>query len=189
MAISARDVPRSRSAVEAGLLFGGWRSQSPAASDISPAVRRHLDLRLRDPAYRSRRRADRQDRGDPGAAGHPRRHAPPGAGSARHNQLAGQRPGGAQLLGWMSQTTGPRATLVMAGAATTVACPAAAVALSRRLENAAPIGRPGARTARRGTRPAAAERIAVSGHLAVAPPSTSPWHAASDPAGRPVPGW
>jgi MFS family permease len=73
---------------------------------------------------------------------------------------------GAQLLGWMSQTMGPRATLVMAGMVTTAACFAAALALSRRREMPLPsAGR--ARELLVGVRASAASgRLAVSGRLA-----------------------
>jgi MFS family permease len=73
---------------------------------------------------------------------------------------------GAQLLGWMSQTVGPRTTLMMAGTVTTVACLAAAIALSRRLEAPLPsVGR--ARELFVGVRASAASgRLAVSSRLA-----------------------
>jgi hypothetical protein len=69
------------------------------------------------------------------------------------------------LLGWMSQTVGPRATLMMAGTVTTAACFAAAIALSRRLQVPLPsAGR--ARELLGGVRASAASRrLAVSGRL------------------------
>ena len=74
---------------------------------------------------------------------------------------------GAQLLGWMSQTVGPRTTLVMAGTVTTAACFAAAIALSRRLE----VPLPSAGRARQlliDVRASAASgQLAVSGRLAL----------------------
>jgi MFS family permease len=74
---------------------------------------------------------------------------------------------GAQLLGWMSQTMGPRATLVVAGTVTTAACFAAAIALSRRPEVRLPsAGR--ARELLVGVRGSAASGwLVVSGRIAV----------------------
>jgi MFS family permease len=101
---------------------------------------------------------------------------------------------GAQLLGWLSDVTGPRATLALAGAATIAACAVAAVALSRRLD----VPLPSAARARElliGVRESAASRrLAVSGRLAssrgfvarrlVAPGRDSSGHLAAVPGQR-----
>jgi MFS family permease len=74
---------------------------------------------------------------------------------------------GAQLLGWMSQDVGPRATLVAAGVVTTAVCVVAGVMLSRRLHTSEqPAGL--ARTVLAGVRDAAIpQRLGVPGRLAM----------------------
>ncbi|GIH13228.1 MFS transporter [Rugosimonospora africana] len=73
---------------------------------------------------------------------------------------------GAQLLGWLSDVTGPRSTLALGGVVTLAACVIAAFALSRRLDLSLPTAAQ-ARELLVGVRESAASRrIAVSGRIA-----------------------
>jgi predicted MFS family arabinose efflux permease len=74
---------------------------------------------------------------------------------------------GAQLLGWLSQDAGPRATLVAAGVVTTAVCVVSGVMLSRRLRTPEQSGGL-ARTVLAGVRDAAIpQRLGVPGRLAM----------------------
>jgi len=83
---------------------------------------------------------------------------------------------GAQLLGWLSEAVGPRSTLVLAGAVTTVACVAGGIALSRHLDaptRPAGLGRAmlaGVRGTTVAAPPGVAGRTTLSGRLAVSRP-------------------